>query len=108
MLVWGYFYDIEIRIFKFDFDVSVPNPPWMDANEDGALSVHSRKCRTPVQRPMDPEVERLKAIAEMRHSMQLMWEMGFCSRYGENLVRITLMRYNNDMEQAVAELSALV
>ena len=93
---------------KFDFDVSVPNPPWMDANEDGALSVHSRKCRTPVQRPMDPEVERLKAIAEMRHSMQLMWEMGFCSRYGENLVRITLMRYNNDMEQAVAELSALV
>jgi hypothetical protein len=40
--------------------------------------------------------------------MQLMEEMGFCSRYGENLVRFMLLRYDNDMEQAVADLSALV
>jgi hypothetical protein len=93
---------------NFDFDVSVQNPLWMDANEDGVLSVHSRKCRTPVQRPMDPEAERLKAIAEMQQSMQLMEEMGFCSRYGEKLVRFMLLRYENDMEKAIADLSALV
>ena len=33
----------------FDFDVAAADPPWMNALEDGALSVHSKRSRTPVQ-----------------------------------------------------------
>lgn len=34
---------------NFDFDVAAADAPWMNALEDGVLSVHSRRSRTPVQ-----------------------------------------------------------
>lgn len=50
----------------FDFDVAVPNPPWMDANEDGILSVHSKRSRTPVQPDDRDWIRERKAVAIAR------------------------------------------
>ncbi len=85
---------------KFDFDVSAPNPPWMDANDDGALSVHSRR-----ERKLERRAER--AVNETKHEqcLRIMEDMGFCEVYGQAWVKEMLLRCDNDLEQAIAGLT---
>ena len=87
----------------FDFDVTVPNPPWMDANEDDILSVHSRRSRTVVLR----EAEEAEAVAKLQQGMLMMEEMGICARFGNELCRNMLMRNEGDVNVAVEALWAL-
>jgi hypothetical protein len=87
----------------FDFDVTVPNPPWMDANEDEILSVHSRRSRTVVLR----EAEEAAAVAKLQQGMLMMEEMGLCARFGTEMCRNMLMRNEADFEAAVDALMQL-
>jgi len=87
----------------FDFDVTVPNPPWMDANEDGILSVHSRRSRTVVLR----EAEEAEAVAKLQQGMLMMEEMGFCDRFGPEMCRNILKHKKADFEAAVDALMQL-
>jgi len=86
----------------FDFNVAAPNPPWMDANEDGILSVHSKRSRTPVLRETEGE-----AVANLQQGMLTMEAMGLCARFGAELCRIMLMRNENDVDRAVDALMQL-
>jgi hypothetical protein len=87
----------------FDFNMATPNPPWMDANEDGILSVHSRRSRTVVLR----EAEEAAAVAKLQQGMLIMEEMGLCARFGTEICRNMLMRNEADFEAAVDALMQL-
>ena len=80
----------------FDFDVAVPNPPWMDANEDGILRVHTKRSRTPVQTTF-AEAE----AAKLQQGMLMMEDMGLCTRFGIELCRNMMTRHGNDLDRAV-------
>ena len=77
---------------KFDFNVAAPNPPWMDANEDGILSVHPKRSRTPVLREADHVDAREAALQQ---GMLVMEEMGLVARFGFELCRSQLLRHEN-------------
>ena len=87
----------------FDFDVAAANPPWMDANEDGILSVHSRRSRSVVLR----EAEEAAAVAKLQQGMLMMEEMGLCARFGTEMCRNMLMRNEADFEAAMDALMQL-
>jgi hypothetical protein len=75
----------------------------MDANEDGILSVHSRRSRTVVLR----EAEEAEAVAKLQQGMLMMEEMGLCDRFGPEMCRNMLMRNEADFEAAVDALMQL-
>jgi len=79
----------------FDFDVSVPNPPWMDANEDGILRV------PPKRNLRHAEDAAAAAVAKVQQGMLMMEEMGICARFGNELCRNMLMRNEGDVNVAV-------
>ena len=85
----------------FDFDVSVPNPPWMDANEDGILRV------PPKRNLRHAEDAAAAAVAKVEQGMLMMEEMGICARFGNELCRNMLMRNEGDVNVAVEALWAL-
>lgn len=86
---------------NFDFDVSAPDPPWMDANEDGVLI--RKRSRTPVQ----PAAPALSTRDRIEASMRILEEMGMIHVYGSNLCRFILDRHNGDVELAIQDLGAL-
>lgn len=86
---------------SFDFDVSVPNPPWMDANEDGILRVPPRRNLR------HAEDAAAAAAAKVEQGMLMMEEMGICARFGNELCRNMLMRNEGDVNVAVEALWAL-
>jgi hypothetical protein len=88
---------------NFDFNVASPNPPWLNANEDGILSVHPRRSRIPVLR----EPEHGEAVANLQQGMLTMEDMGLCDRFGTELCRIMLMRHKNEVIRAVDALMQL-
>jgi|LauGreDrversion4_2_1035121.scaffolds.fasta_scaffold99879_1 hypothetical protein len=90
----------------FEFDVSVPDPPWMNANEDGLLSVHSRRSRTPVQ-PVAPAAAGRGIRDRIEAAMTTLGDMGMIQTYGEELCRFMLDRYNGDVIRAVESLMEL-
>ena len=81
---------------NFDFNVASPNPPWLDANEDGILSVHPRRSRIPVQ-----TTDAVAAAQLQQEGMRMMAEMGLCHRFGEELCRNMMMRHDNDVIKAI-------
>lgn len=88
---------LDSKCPKFDFDVSATNPPWMDANEDGALSVQSKRERK--------HERRAERAAKHEECLQNMQDMGFCDVYGQEWVKEVLLRCDNDLEKAIAELT---
>jgi len=56
---------------NFEFDVATANPPWMNANEDGVLSVHSKRSRTPVQ---PDQVQRFEIDQRLRMLEDMVFE----------------------------------
>jgi hypothetical protein len=94
----------------FDFDVAAADPPWMNALEDGALSVHSKRSRTPVQRDDRDWIRAEKAAAVVHYapliesSMRTLHEMGMIQVYGEELCQFTVERYMGNLELALEEL----
>jgi D-aminopeptidase len=104
----------------------------MNANEDGLLSVHSRRSRTPVQltvpgaavrefrdqieaavnsrrsrTPVQPAVHAA-AVREFRDQIEAavtsLRDMGILQTYGEELCRFMLHRHNGDVLRAVEAL----
>jgi hypothetical protein len=90
----------------FDFDVAAADAPWMNALEDGVLSVTSRRSRTPVQAaaPLElPQRHRDRILA----AMTTLEEMGMIDVYGAQLCTFTVERCLGDVGRAVEELTAL-
>jgi hypothetical protein len=94
--------------------VSVPDPPWMNAKEDGVLSVHSKRSRTPVQMaateaPVRPAEARMEVPVRTRieFAMTMLTEMGILEVYGRDLCRFMLDRHEGDIDRAVDGLTAL-
>jgi hypothetical protein len=85
----------------FDFDVSLPNPPWMDANEDGILTVPTKRNLR------HDEDAAAAAVAKVQQGMLMMGEMGICARFGDELCRNMLIRNKCDVNVAVEALWAL-
>jgi len=79
----------------------------MNANEDGVLSVHSRRSRTPVQLDDAAWIRERKAAAiaraapKIEHTMRTLHEMGMIQVYGEELCQFTVERYLGNLERAV-------
>jgi hypothetical protein len=75
----------------------------MNANEDGLLSVHSRRSRTPVQLTVPGA-----AVREFRDQIEAavtsLRDMGILQTYGEELCRFMLHRHNGDVLRAVEAL----
>ena len=69
----------------------------MDANEDGALSVQSKRERK--------HERRAERAAKHEECLQNMQDMGFCDVYGQEWVKEVLLRCDNDLEKAIAELT---
>ncbi len=89
---------------KFDFDVAATDAPWMNANEDGVLSVKPKRNRTTVH----PVREITDVIAaQIGAGLTLLGEMGILQVYGEELCRFMLDRHRGNVEQAVESLTAL-
>ncbi len=89
---------------KFDFDVAAADAPWMNANEDGVLSVKPKRNRSPVH-----PVLAITAViaAQTGAGLTLLGEMGILQVYGEELCRFMLDRHRGNVEQAVESLTAL-
>lgn len=85
---------------NFEFDVATANPPWMNANEDGVLSVHSKRSRTPVQ---PDQVQRF----EIDQRLRILEDMGMLQVYGVELCEFLLERHRNNVERVVEDLTAL-
>jgi hypothetical protein len=101
---------------NFDFDVAAADAPWMNALEDGVLSVHSRRSRTPVQpaaaqAPFHADHLNAMMVVPVRNrlevGMTLLTEMGMLEVYGGDLCRFMLERYEGNIDRAVEGLTAL-
>ena len=97
---------------NFDFDVSAPDPPWMDANEDGVLI--RKRSRTPVQPAAPADAGRVQPAAPalsrrdiIEASMRILEEMGMVHVYGASICRFILDRHNGDVELAIQDLGSL-
>lgn len=90
---------------NFDFDVAAADAPWMNALEDGVLSVHSRRSRTPVQ-PAAPAAAGRGVGERIEAAMTSLGDMGMLQRYGEELCRFMLDRYHGDVFRAVEDILA--
>ena len=90
---------------SFDFDVSVPNPPWMDANEDGILRVPPKRNLRHAEDAA--AAAAAAAVVKVQQGMLTMEAMGLCVRFGSELCRIMLMRHRNDVDRAVDALMQL-
>ncbi len=78
----------------------------MNANEDGLLSVHSRRTRTPVQ-PAAPAAAGSCIRDRIEAAMTSLGDMGMLQTYGEELCRFMLDRYDGDVIRAVEALMGL-
>ena len=94
---------------NFDFDVAAADAPWMNALEDGVMSVHSKRSRTPVQPAADQLNARIVVPVRDRIEvgMTMLTEMGMLQVYGEDLCRFMLERYAGNVDRAVWDLTAL-
>ena len=86
----------------------------MNAMEDGVLSVHSKRIRTPVQMaateaPVRPAGARMEVPVHTRIeiAMTMLTEMGIVEVYGRELCRFMLDRHEGDIDRAVGGLTAL-
>ena len=86
----------------------------MNAKEDGVLSVHSKRSRTPVQMaateaPVRPAEARMEVPVRTRieFAMTMLTEMGILEVYGRDLCRFMLDRHEGDIDRAVDGLTAL-
>jgi len=76
---------------NFDFDVAAADPLWMNANEDGILSVRSRR------RQSDDEILAQRSIQNI-HRME---EMGLIHRFGRDICVAMLERHEQDFDRAL-------
>jgi hypothetical protein len=73
---------------KFSFNVTNHNPPWMDDEEDELLEAR-RRPRTPVPVPVP--------VAVPPDVWQVVTDMGFVQRYGEDICRTVIASLPNDL-----------
>jgi hypothetical protein len=79
----------------------------MNANEDGLLSVQSKRSRTPVQ-PAAAAAAGTGLSDRIAAAMTSLGEMGMLQTFGEELCRFMLNRHNGDVFRAVEALTELV
>lgn len=91
---------------NFDFDVAAADAPWMNALEDGVLSVHSRRSRTPVQpaAPAAPAAADRGVRERIEAAMTSLGDMGMLQTYGEELCRFMVDLHRGDVFRAVEDI----